>query len=303
MQMIKKRKRKNGKKKTELEEMIAFMRGKPKYKKLVKHLKDLGAMIGMDELKKAVIGQIQFIVTNDHKLDEHYLNTVLQGPPGCGKTTVAEILYNIWTSLELFDENTEFTILHRSDLVGTYMGHTANKTRKLLTKLAGGVIFIDEAYSLISGEKDEYGKEALDQINAFLSEEKGQTVMILAGYEQDLNERIFESNAGLKRRFGWQFTIAPYTAEQLFQIFKIQLKKHGWTCDLSTQQLFVEHFDSFKHAGGDTENIAFKAKLEYCRDNWQAKRQTRKLSVKHVERAMQATFVQKEDSGYLNMYM
>ena len=51
------------------------------------------------------------------------------------------------------------------------------------------------------------------------------------------------------------------------------------------------------------DNIAFKAKLEYCRDNWQAKRQTRKLSVKHVERAMQATFVQKEDSGYLNMYM
>ena len=84
-----------------------------------------------------------------------FLNTVLLGPPGCGKTTVAEVLFNIWASLELFDEGTEFNIVHRADLVGTYLGHTASKTMKLLQKLSGGVVFIDEAYSLFIIDPDE----------------------------------------------------------------------------------------------------------------------------------------------------
>eukprot|EP00944_MAST-04C_sp_MAST-4C-sp1_P013090 g13090.t1 len=257
----------------------------------------------MDELKESVVSQIQFIITNDGNIDEHFLNTVLLGPPGCGKTTVAEVLFNIWASLELFDEGTEFNIVHRADLVGTYMGHTANKTMKLLQKLSGGVIFIDEAYSLMNGEKDDYGKEALDQINAFLSEEKGKTIMILAGYEDDINESIFGSNPGLRRRFGWSFKIKPYTAEQLYEIFLCQLKKHQWTCESSVKELFVQNFSKFENAGGDTKNIAFKAKLAYSNDNWKKKKHNRRLTKEHVKQAMSQTFVNKEDNAYSNMYV
>ena len=254
--MQRKRKRHQVIQKTPLEEMIFYTRKKAPYKRLNKHLRRLNTLIGMDTLKEAVVAQIQFILTNNGKMDEHYLNTVLQGPPGCGKTTAAEVLFNIWASLDIFDEDTEFTIVHRSDLVGTYMGHTASKTKKLLDKLSGSVIFIDEAYSLMNGEKDDYGKEALDQINAFLSEEKGKTIIILAGYEKELNERVFESNPGLRRRFGWTFTIEPYSANELYSIFESQLKKYNWKCDKNVKELFHDHFDKFKHAGGDTENLS-----------------------------------------------
>jgi stage V sporulation protein K len=286
-----------------MEEMIYYTRNKAKYKTLNKHLNTLDAMVGMEDLKEAVVSQIQFILCNNGKIDEHFLNTVLQGPPGCGKTTVAEVLFNIWASLDLFDDETEFTIVHRSDLVGTYMGQTATKTMKLLTKLSGGVIFIDEAYSLMNGEKDDYGKEALDQINAFLSEEKGKTIMILAGYEKDLDARVFDSNPGLRRRFGWHFSIKPYTADELYKIFVKQLRKHRWTCERNVKELFTTYFDRFEHAGGDTENIAFKAKLAYAKDNWNRRKQNRRLTKEHVEKAMEETLVHKEDTTYVNMYM
>lgn len=288
---------------TAMEEMIYYTRNKAKYKTLNKHLNTLDAMVGMEDLKEAVVSQIQFILCNNGKIDEHFLNTVLQGPPGCGKTTVAEVLFNIWASLDLFDDETEFTIVHRSDLVGTYMGQTATKTMKLLTKLSGGVIFIDEAYSLMNGEKDDYGKEALDQINAFLSEEKGKTIMILAGYEKDLDARVFDSNPGLRRRFGWHFSIKPYTADELYKIFVKQLRKHRWTCERNVKELFTTYFDRFEHAGGDTENIAFKAKLAYAKDNWNRRKQNRRLTKEHVEKAMEETLVHKEDTTYVNMYM
>jgi len=282
--------------------MIAYTRSKSKYRELNKHLRTLDGLVGMEELKNAVVAQIQFILTNNGTTDQHFLNTVLQGPPGCGKTTVAEVLYNIWASLDMFGEGTEFTIVHRSDLVGSYMGHTSNKTMKLLNKLSGGVIFLDEAYSLVNGEKDEYGKECIDQINAFLSEEKGKTIMILAGYEEDLNERIFETNAGLRRRFGWHFTIQKYTADELFQIFLKQLKKYNWSCDKSARELFHTHYERFENAGGDTENIAFKAKLEYSKENWTKKKQSRCITKEHVHRAMCQTFVNKEND-LVNMYI
>lgn len=300
-QRHKKRKRPDSKR-SGLESMIAYTRSKSKYRELNKHLRALDNLVGMEDLKESVVLQIQFILTNNGQTDDHFLNTVLQGPPGCGKTTVAEVLFNIWASLDLFDEGTEFTIVHRSDLVGSYMGHTANKTMKLLSKLSGGVIFLDEAYSLVNGEKDEYGREALDQINAFLSEEKGKTIMIIAGYEDDLNERIFESNAGLRRRFGWHFTIQKYTADQLYKIFLKQLRRHKWTCGKDVRDLFTEYYDRFENGGGDTENIAFKAKLAYSRDNWNKKKQSRCITREHVKLAMDQTFVTKEDVC-VNMYI
>jgi len=301
--MQRKRKRGMALTKTPLAEMISHTRNKVKYKQLHKHLRALNDLVGMEKLKEAVVAQIQFILTNNGKLDEHYLNTVLQGPPGCGKTTAAEVLFNIWMALDIFQQDTEFAIIHRSDMVGTYMGHTANKTKKLLDKLSGSVIFIDEAYSLVNGEKDDYGKEALDEVNAFLSEEKGKTVVILAGYEKELNERIFQSNPGLRRRFGWTFNIDPYTADELYTIFLTQLKKFKWTCDPNVKSLFHTHFEKFKNAGGDTENIAFKAKLEYAKENWDRRRQTRCLRKYHVEKAMLQTLSNQDNDTYVNMYM
>ncbi len=281
--MQRKKKRKRSTSEVNLTEMIRYF--KKKNTKLHKHLIQLDEFIGMETLKKSIVNQIQFIITNKGNLDGHFLNTVLQGAPGTGKTSVAECIYNIWCSLDLFDNDTEFSILHRSDFVGSYMGHTANKTKKLLQKHAGGVIFIDEAYALNNGEKDDYGKEALDQLNSFLSEEKGNTIIIIAGYQSELEQQFFAVNPGLRRRFQWTFTIEKYTYEQLYHIFCLQLKKNYWKVE-DCKHLFKNNYHKFQFAGGDTNNIAFKAKLNYAKRKWKSRSNDRCLSVEDVEKAM-----------------
>tara|TARA_B100000214_G_scaffold359793_1_gene321570 strand:- start:554 stop:1453 length:900 start_codon:yes stop_codon:yes gene_type:complete len=299
MQRQRKRKRKR---ESSLTEILRFTRKTKRFRELHKHLKTLDGLIGMDELKQSIVSQIQFIITTGGQMDSHFLNTTLIGPPGTGKTTVAEILYKIWMSLDIFNDDMPFTILHRSDFVGSYMGHTANKTRKILNKFAGGVIFIDEAYSLMNGDKDEYGKEALDQLCAFMGEEKANTIVIIAGYEDQINSQFFDANPGLKRRFGWTFNIKQYTADELFQIFKRQLKQCGWTVDKKAVDLFSEYFSKFKNAGGDTENICFQSKLEYSKENWMKKKQNKHLCVDHVHTAMERYF-KEEVNTELNMYI
>lgn len=300
MQVQKKRKRKED---SDLDEMIQYTRKIKKYRPLSKHLKTLNGLIGMKELKRSVAIQLQFILTTGGKMDSHFLNTSLVGPPGTGKTTVAEILHKIWMSLGLFHDDMPFTILNRGDFVGSYMGHTANKTRKTLNKYAGSVIFIDEAYSLMNGEKDDaYGKECLDQLCAFMGEEKAKTIVIIAGYENEINSNFFGANAGLKRRFGWHFKIAPYTASELFQIFECQLKSCGWHVHKKAEELFHQYFKKFKNAGGDTENLSFQAKLQYAKDNWTNKKQSKQLTFEHVKKAMKEYFVEEETTEY-NMYI
>ena len=300
MQRQCKRKRKRD---SSLTEILRFTRRTKRFRELHKHLKTLDGLIGMEELKESIVSQIQFIITTGGQMDSHFLNTSLTGPPGTGKTTVAEILYNIWMSLNIFNDDMPFTILHRSDFVGSYMGHTANKTRKILNKYAGGVIFIDEVYSLMNGDKDEYGKEALDQLCAFMGEEKANTIVIIAGYEDQVNSQFFDANPGLKRRFGWSFQIKSYTAEQLFQIFKRQLKHCGWSVEKKACKLFNTYYSNFKNAGGDTENICFQSKLEYSKENWMKKKQTKHLNHQHVHKAMERYFKEQTVDHELNMYI
>jgi len=289
------------KKTSDYKEVLRYAkRFRTRYKDLDVHLEQLNAMIGMQSLKKAVLAQIKFLLANG-KTDDHYLHTLILGPPGCGKTTIAKILHSIWKSLDLFDVGA-FRILHRSDFVGNFMGQTSNKTKKTLKKHKGGCLFIDEFYSMVYGDNDEYGRESLDELNAFMSEQK-DTIVIAAGYERKIKSSVLAAQPGLARRFAWVFTIEPYSAEELYHIFKSQLKSHGWslTDRKGTLDLFVKHHRKFKHAGGDTENIAFKAKIAYSRRHWKTPG-TKKLRLADVREAMDAHFTD-ESEVPLNMYL
>tara|TARA_Y100001958_G_C21240789_1_gene568446 strand:- start:965 stop:1822 length:858 start_codon:yes stop_codon:yes gene_type:complete len=238
-------------------------RFKNRFGKLHTNISKLEALVGMPDVKKKALGQLKYLLVNDGKTDNHFLHTCICGPPGCGKTTLARALFELWSSLKVFSEGARFNIVHRSDLVAPYMGQTAGRTRKALHKHKGGCIFIDEFYTLVNGDRDSYGEEALGELNTFMSENP-DTVVIVAGYKKEV-QRVFDVQPGLKRRFAWQFDIPKYTGAQLFDIFKLQLGEFGWKVEDRARELFNK---KFSNAGGDTLNIGLKAKIQYAERHW-----------------------------------
>lgn len=160
------------------------------------------------------------------------------------------------------------TVVNRSDFVDKYVGWSDKKTLKLLDANLGKVLFVDEAYSLITSSYDTFGREVLNTINQFLSEHPGEIIIIFAGYKHLMERGIFHYQPGLCRRFMWQFECEGYNYSELFEIFIQQLKAKGW--DLSdytaTKRLFRKNEDAFPNFGGDTERLTFFAELEHSRE-------------------------------------
>jgi len=174
------------------------------------------------------------------------------------------------------DENTEgvpnkinvqddkmVSVVSRADFVDQYLGGTDKKTLKLLKKNLGKVLFVDEAYSLITGDRDMYGIEALTTLNLFMSQHPNEIIIIFAGYKDLIEEKIFTAQPGLKRRFMWNFSCEAYTPVELFEIFKLQAKNSGWKIEDNEKifDFFKSNFSKFESFGGDTERVLFLSKL------------------------------------------
>jgi len=159
-------------------------------------------------------------------------------------------------------------VVTRADFVDKYVGWSDKKTIKLLEENLGKVVFVDEAYSLVTDMHDSFGIEVLTTINLFLSQHSKEIIVIFAGYKDLMETGIFSFQPGLRRRFMWQFDCNGYTEDQMFEIFKLQLNKKGWglTDEEGTKLLFRQNKDAFPAYGGDTERLTFFAELEHSRD-------------------------------------
>ncbi len=223
---------------------------------LITPLTKLKNMVGLEDIKKDIFKKIVYWIQNDYT--NEYLHTIISGPPGVGKTEFAKIYADIFVRLGILKTD-KFIEIKRDDLVGEYLGQTSPKTRQLLESAMGGVLFLDEAYSLGNQEKrDSFSKEAIDMLNQYLSERKGEFMFIIAGYEEDLNACLFSYNKGMRRRFHSHYKIKGYEPKELKEIFNRKMNQTLFKVGVNDDDLnrfFTDNKAQFTYFGGDVEKL------------------------------------------------
>jgi SpoVK/Ycf46/Vps4 family AAA+-type ATPase len=197
-----------------------------------------------------------------------FKHTVIYGPPGTGKTEIAKIIGKMYSKLGILKNNV-FKKATRNDLVAGYLGQTAIKTKNLLLDCLGGVLFIDEAYSLSNADHlDSFSQECIDTLCEALSDHKDELMVIIAGYEDELEKHFFQSNPGLNSRFVWRFKVDSYTPAELAEIFRKKVGDAGWKLaeeGVANARWFEKHKKSFLHFGRDMEILFFYTKIRHSR--------------------------------------
>ena len=291
---------------------------------LIQPLTELYNMIGMTNVKESMVEQILFFLQGNHNnskcgkctecsfnlpctnTNTEMLHTVITGPPGVGKTELGKILGKVYKELEILSTGA-FKLVSRSDLIAGYLGQTAMKTQKVIDECKGGVLFIDEAYSLGNSElRDSFSKECIDTLNKNLSENR-DFLCIIAGYNDELEKCFFKYNDGLKRRFTFRYDIKPYSYDELLRIFEFKVSSLGWKLcyylepsdcqDIINRKhemrqyienLFKKNSKNFPNYGGDIETYFLKCKICHnrrCVFKQDEKRKT--LSIDDIEKGLQ----------------
>lgn len=192
-------------------------------------LEELNSLIGLNEVKTEINTLINFIKVQKAreqsglKSSSLSYHIVFTGNPGTGKTTVARIVAKIYKHLGILTEG-QLVETDRSGLVGEYVGQTAVKVNKTVNSALNGILFIDEAYSLVGENKDDFGKEAVATLIKRMEDDRDKLVLILAGYTNEMSDFI-DTNPGFKSRFNRYISFPDFSASELFQIFESNCNK------------------------------------------------------------------------------
>ncbi|MGN0187780.1 MAG: DUF4236 domain-containing protein [Paludibacteraceae bacterium] len=207
----------------------------------------LDELIGLVSVKKEIQTLTNFIKIQQKRAEKGLKSSslsyhcVFTGNPGTGKTTVARIVAGIYKDLGIL-KNGHLVETDRAGLVGEYVGQTAVKTNKIIDSALDGVLFIDEAYTLIAGGTNDYGKEAIATLLKRMEDDRNRLVVILAGYTEEM-KLFIDSNPGLQSRFNRYIEFPDYSSTELLQIFEMQLQKFDYKLTNKAQrtiQIFFE---------------------------------------------------------------
>ncbi|WP_334509833.1 right-handed parallel beta-helix repeat-containing protein [Micromonospora sp. CPCC 205558] len=208
----------------------------------------LNSMIGLAEVKREVADMVDLLATIRTRVQAGLpapsvsRHLVFSGPPGTGKTTVARLYGELLTALGVLAGG-QMVEVARADLVGEYIGHTAQRTREAFDRARGGVLFIDEAYTLAPpGARQDFGREAIDTLVKLMEDHRDEVVVIAAGYEDEIEE-FLSTNAGLASRFSRRIHFANYDATDLVAIFQNLAQASGYECPGQTLVALRKHFE------------------------------------------------------------
>ena len=211
-------------------------------------MEQLESLVGLENIKKDIKSLINLIKVrklreqNELPVAPMSLHMVFMGNPGTGKTTVARLVGGLYAAIGALEKG-QLIEVDRSGLVAGYVGQTALKTQEVIKSALGGVLFIDEAYSLSNGGENDFGREAIETILKAMEDHRDNLVVIVAGYTQPMRE-FLDSNPGLESRFNKFFYFEDYTGPQLMEIFLLQCKKNRYQlneeADAAARKLFDE---------------------------------------------------------------
>jgi stage V sporulation protein K len=213
--------------------------------------KEMGALIGLEEMKKTIKEIYAWLYINKKREEEglkagkQVLHMMFKGNPGTGKTTVARLLGKLFYNMNVLSKG-HLIEAERADLVGEYIGHTAQKTRDLVKKALGGILFIDEAYSLARGGEKDFGKEAIDTLVKHMEDRGNEFVLILAGYSREMNH-FLSLNPGLQSRFPLVIEFPDYTVNQLMEIAGLMLKERQYLLSKEAEWKLRDHLTMIKN--------------------------------------------------------
>ena len=232
-----------------LDEVMAYSSGVREPEKIEELFDDI---IGMNALKEQIIGLGKYIKfkkevnkTDGKNLPDMNLHMMFLGNPGTGKTTIARKVTKMLYDLDCIRIN-KLVEVSRQDLIGEYSGETAPKVEKVIESAMGGVLFVDEAYSLKLSNNDQLGSEAIATLIKCMEDNKDELVVIFAGYTKEMQEFI-HANSGIKSRIGYTIEFADYSEDELYEILKLKVNKIGFEIDKKIIPNIMEILKFGKH--------------------------------------------------------
>lgn len=216
-----------------------------KDKKHNKPINELNSMIGIEEVKKQIEQIVNYIKVAKQRGKMPMLHMCFLGNPGTGKTTVARIIGKIFSEMKLLSENEKFVEAQRNDLIGEYVGQTAPKTMRTINKANGGVLFIDEAYSIASYIQDEagrdYGAECIATLLKEMEDKRDSLCVIMAGYTKEM-EHMLKVNPGFESRIQFKINFPDYNEDELYEILKQMVKDEKYRLSSNVKEIVIDFF-------------------------------------------------------------